>query len=175
MLPRGSLPRAPLYFPPLRPDATSSSLRTLCTPLLRRSLQVCLLLTQPYASSSRPSPPRHTTAGSPSHRHAPVAAAPTQYPSLAASNCLRHGIQAPHMTLRRHYIPHSASKHPPSLETTQISPRTAKSFDTPAALSYNLQAITRAWVAKLADALDSGSSEQYVHVGSSPVPRTKVP
>ena len=29
-----------------------------------------------------------------------------------------------------------------------------------------------AWVAKLADALDSGSSEQYVHVGSSPVPRT---
>ena len=36
----------------------------------------------------------------------------------------------------------------------------------PAALSYNLQAITRAWVAKLADALDSGSSEQYVHVGS---------
>ena len=183
-----------------------------------------------------------TTAGTPAHRHAPVTTAPTQCQSPAASNCLRHGILAPHMTLRRHNTPHSASKHPPSLETRQISPRTAKSFDTPAlpyrqahvtalnsptskprrnnanvttskprhnttatqhipfrirtpsrpettqilprtaksfdtpaALSYNLQAITRAWVAKLADALDSGSSEQYVHVGSSPVPRTKVP
>ena len=29
-------------------------------------------------------------------------------------------------------------------------------------------------MAELADALDSGSSEQYVHAGSSPVSRTKV-
>ena len=42
-------------------------------------------------------------------------------------------------------------------------------------MSYNLQAITRAWVAKLADAQDSGSCEQYAHVGSSPVPRTTAP
>ena len=42
-------------------------------------------------------------------------------------------------------------------------------------MSYNLQAITRAWVAKLADAQDSGSCEQYAHVGSSPVPRTTKP
>ena len=42
-------------------------------------------------------------------------------------------------------------------------------------MPYNLQAITRAWVAKLADAQDSGSCEQYAHVGSSPVPRTTKP
>ena len=64
---------------------------------------------------------------------------------------------------------------PPLPPSPQISARrTAKSFDIRPRLSYNLQAITRAWVAKLADALDSGSSEQYVHVGSSPVPRTIV-
>ena len=62
--------------------------------------------------------------------------------------CPRRNIQSPHMTLRRHNTPHSASARPPALETTQISPRTAKSFDTPAALSYNLQAITRAWVVR---------------------------
>ena len=51
--------------------------------------------------------------------------------------------------------------------------RMPKTFDSNRRMSYNLQAITRAWVAKLADAQDSGSCEQYAHVGSSPVPRTK--